>query len=129
MILILLATNLHQSYLSLRSVALPYNPDTLASANLYLGAYLLHYIPFFMMGRVLYFHHFYSSFIFNCLLSGVVCELHLQGRPLWVSWVLAGTTVASFLLFAPLTYGIPVDENKQTYGYVKNLKWLETWAF
>ena len=35
----------------------------------------------------------------------------------------------SFIAFAPLAYGIPVDEDHKTYGYIKWFKWLSTWGF
>ncbi len=34
----------------------------------------LHYIPFWMMGRVLYFHHYFPSSYFSCMISGVVLD-------------------------------------------------------
>ena len=30
----------------------------------------LHYVPFWMMTRVLYFHHYFPSFIYSCMISG-----------------------------------------------------------
>lgn len=38
------------------------------------GGWLLHYLPFWAMGRVLYFHHYFPALIFNSMLTG---ELHL----------------------------------------------------
>ena len=35
-------------------------------------AWLLHYAPFWMMDRVLYFHHYMPAFLFSCVLTGVV---------------------------------------------------------
>lgn len=40
-----------------------------AAMWLFLG-WGLHYIPFWGMGRVLYFHHYFPALIFNSLLSG-----------------------------------------------------------
>lgn len=34
------------------------------------GGWLLHYVPFWAMGRVLYFHHYFPALIFNSMLSG-----------------------------------------------------------
>lgn len=40
-----------------------------ASIWLFIG-WLLHYVPFWAMGRVLYFHHYFPALIFNCMLTG-----------------------------------------------------------
>lgn len=32
--------------------------------------WLLHYLPFFMMGRVLYFHHYFPAMLFSTMLTG-----------------------------------------------------------
>jgi len=32
--------------------------------------WLLHYLPFFMMGRVLYFHHYFPAMLFSSMLTG-----------------------------------------------------------
>lgn len=42
-----------------------------ASAWLFCG-WLLHYVPFWAMGRVLYFHHYFPALIFNSMLTGIV---------------------------------------------------------
>lgn len=40
-----------------------------ASAWLFVG-WMLHYVPFWAMGRVLYFHHYFPALIFNSMLTG-----------------------------------------------------------
>lgn len=40
-----------------------------AATWLFLG-WMLHYIPFWGMGRVLYFHHYFPALIFNSMLTG-----------------------------------------------------------
>jgi dolichyl-phosphate-mannose--protein O-mannosyl transferase len=37
-------------------------------------AYLMHYIPFYLMGRILYFHHYFPSLIFSCMLTAIVLD-------------------------------------------------------
>ncbi|VVD04818.1 unnamed protein product, partial [Leptidea sinapis] len=34
----------------------------------------LHYVPFWAMGRVLYFHHYFPALIFSCMLTGILAE-------------------------------------------------------
>lgn len=40
-----------------------------ASIWLFFG-WVIHYLPFWAMGRVLYFHHYFPALIFNSMLSG-----------------------------------------------------------
>ena len=37
---------------------------------LYFG-YILHYGPFFLINRVLYYHHYMAAFIFNSMITGM----------------------------------------------------------
>lgn len=34
------------------------------------AGWILHYLPFWAMGRVLYFHHYFPAVIFNSMLTG-----------------------------------------------------------
>lgn len=42
-------------------------------AWLFLG-WTLHYVPFWAMGRVLYFHHYFPALLFNSMLTGLIDE-------------------------------------------------------
>lgn len=42
-----------------------------AATMLFVG-WLLHYVPFWGMGRVLYFHHYFPALIFNSMLTGKI---------------------------------------------------------
>lgn len=35
------------------------------------AGWTLHYLPFWAMGRVLYFHHYFPAVIFNSMLTGM----------------------------------------------------------
>lgn len=113
---------------------LPYDRKTLYRTNWYLFGYLFHYIPFYLMGRVLYFHHFYSAFIFNCALTAGTTEMLLSRctsprKTNMLRVALLCVVVASFVAFAPLAYGISIDEDNKTQGYVTWFRWLDTWRF
>ena len=41
-------------------------------------AYALHYLPYFLLGRQLYVHHYYPALYFNCLLSGAVVDIFVS---------------------------------------------------
>jgi len=36
-------------------------------------AWLLHYVPFWFMGRILYFHHYFPAHLFSVMLAGMYC--------------------------------------------------------
>lgn len=36
-------------------------------------AWLLHYVPFWAMGRVLYFHHYFPALLFSTMMTGKFC--------------------------------------------------------
>lgn len=103
--------------------------------------WILHYLPFYAMGRVLYFHHYFPALLFNSMLSGVILNYLLFVLPTFISsnvayslyhWLL-GTMLASvaysFYLFQPLSYGMegPVSNNPNSTMF--GLKWLESWEF
>ena len=94
---------------------------TLAGSWLFI-AWFMHYVPFFAMGRVLYFHHYFPASVFSCLLSGVVLDYLIWSLPYMMigkrkellSHFLTGSLLAiiaySFYLFSPLAYGIRSSE-------------------
>ncbi|XP_049959896.1 protein O-mannosyl-transferase 2 isoform X1 [Schistocerca serialis cubense] len=116
--------------------------DRMASACgwLFLG-WFLHYVPFWAMGRVLYFHHYFPALLFSSMLTGVILDYLLESLPLllpamwahmfyhWSVGVVFSSLVYSFYLFSPLAYGMSgpsaSDPNSTMYG----LKWLESWEF
>jgi len=118
------------------------NDVFLEAASFLLLGYALHYLPFFLMGRVLYFHHYFPALLFGCMLTGVVIDylLRLCVRLLPSSiesvvfhmslgCILAGLAY-SFFLFSPLAYGmkdalVSDDPASAMHG----LKWLDTWEF
>lgn len=40
--------------------------------GLLLLGWALHYVPFYAMGRVLYYHHYFPAMLFNSMLSGSI---------------------------------------------------------
>lgn len=107
---------------------------------LFIG-WALHYVPFWAMGRVLYFHHYFPALLFSSMLTGIVIGymleslLHLLPERFgnavfhWLSGVTFSTIIYSFYLFSPLAYGMTgpsaSDPNSTMYG----LRWLESWEF
>eukprot|EP00058_Branchiostoma_floridae_P003740 XP_002589228.1 hypothetical protein BRAFLDRAFT_74615 [Branchiostoma floridae] len=75
----------------------------------------LHYLPFYFMGRVLYFHHYFPAMLFQSMLS----DLNV--------FTVITFYFCSFYLFHPLSYGMfgPLADNQTSPMY--GLKWMESW--
>ena len=85
-----------------------------ATSWMFLG-WALHYFPFYTMGRVLYFHHYFPAHFFACCLSGIIADYLIaeacslvtsRGVKNVVFHTLFGLVLAAsaygFYLFAPL---------------------------
>lgn len=85
--------------------------------------WVFHFIPFLIMGRVLYLHHYYPALIFSVMCVGTLIDsINSAFIKKNVMCVLACIVLGAFLKFAPICYGMqgPIDE------YV-SLKWLSSW--
>ena len=117
--------------------------DRLTQAGSWLFiAWSIHYFPFFAMGRVLYYHHYFPAAIFSSLLSGVVLDYVLfkvprvMGLNVNLSFAamaaVLSVLVQSFYAFSPLSYGIigsPDNPNGTTTSSLQHLRWLSSWEF
>ena len=92
------------------------------------SAYLLHYLPFFFMGRQLYLHHYLSAYYFGILLMAILFRSilsRLVPSAFWVRAILSGIvaiTIAIFMEFSPLTYGLSMSFER-----CERLRWFSTW--
>ncbi|XP_025775153.1 LOW QUALITY PROTEIN: protein O-mannosyl-transferase 2 [Puma concolor] len=104
--------------------------------------WILHYFPFFLMGRILYFHHYFPAMLFSSMLTGILWDTLLR---LW-AWSLASSSLArglyvvgnlslllgtaySFYLFHPLAYGMVGPLAQDPRSPMAGLRWLESWDF
>ncbi|XP_043658177.1 protein O-mannosyl-transferase 2 [Drosophila teissieri] len=103
-----------------------------AAAWLFVG-WVLHYLPFWAMGRVLYFHHYFPALIFNSLLTGVMFNYIMRVLPKWIHHVVLGLVLSilvySFAAFSPLAYGMSGPLANEPNSTMHSLKWLSTWEF
>ncbi|XP_011305386.1 protein O-mannosyl-transferase 2 [Fopius arisanus] len=107
---------------------------------LFIG-WMLHYLPFWAMGRVLYFHHYFPALVYSSMLTGITLNFILdslffvlpQRVANLVYHVVLGSvlsvTVYSFYLFAPLAYGMTGPSASDPQSPLHTLKWLESWEF
>lgn len=115
----------------------------------------LHYIPFYFMGRVLYFHHYFPAFLFSCMLTAMTCDyiisfigeryncsgMYLERRKMELLVVISSIVVYTFIRFVPLTYGTKAESSMVTSQndsstaawhseqQLLSLKWLDSWEF
>ncbi|CAG8457563.1 10972_t:CDS:10 [Ambispora gerdemannii] len=121
------------------------------SAGFFFIGWFFHYIPFFLMGRSLFLHHYLPAVICSYLLAAAVFNFMFVNSinyPISASATkkkitrvvltagvgvmtilfgiaLLGIASVFYIFFAPLTYGTPgLDVSG-----VLNRKWLETWDF
>ncbi|KAJ2774675.1 Protein O-mannosyltransferase 2 [Coemansia nantahalensis] len=91
------------------------------------GGWALHYLPFFLMGRVTYLHHYLPALYFGVLFLAYQIH-HLSawylGPRTARSTLIAATVLvaAAFWWFSPLTYGWnkPIRE-------LRGMEWVSTW--
>nr|XP_031309980.1 protein O-mannosyl-transferase 2 isoform X2 [Camelus dromedarius] len=107
-----------------------------------LFGWMLHYFPFFLMGRILYFHHYFPAMLFSSMLTGILWDTLLR----LCAWSLACFPLAggihavgilslllgiaySFYLFHPLAYGMVGPLAQDPRSPMAGLRWLESWDF
>ncbi|XP_032811789.2 protein O-mannosyl-transferase 2 [Petromyzon marinus] len=102
--------------------------------------WMLHYLPFFTMGRVLYFHHYFPAMMYSSMLTAATWDAALR----WAGLLLghagerlhtAGTVlmlllcVYSFYLFHPLSYGMTGPYSTDPSSDMAGLRWMDAWEF
>ncbi len=101
--------------------------DQIHYAGLYpVIGWFLHYLPFVIMARVTYVHHYYPALYFAILTFGFLADWFLRNRKQAVQWgvyaVLDATVIGLYVYFMPICWGM-VGPNKQ-YSY---MKWFDSW--
>ncbi|CAG8509907.1 2346_t:CDS:10, partial [Scutellospora calospora] len=97
-------------------------------SGLFFLGWCLHYLPFFLMSRQLFLHHYFPSLYFAILLIGIAfdfltCRMSFKSR-LITAIVILVASVYVFTIFSPLIYGNPWTKSE-----CEKVKWLNTWDF
>eukprot|EP01137_Pigoraptor_chileana_P031262 Opistho-2@18832 len=100
-----------------------------------LVGWALHYLPFFLMGRVLYFHHYFPALLFSFMLTGIAVDYLLTTIRQWLGHkrryvyyalnaVLYAGIAASFVWFRHVTFGMTGPHSQY-----QHTKLLSSWEF
>ncbi len=87
---------------------------------LILIGWLINYLPFIGIGRVMFLYHYLSALIFAILALAYLIDQHPKRKNIFTAVIiLAGL---AFLFFAPLSYGLPLEP-----GSLQNRLRLTSW--
>lgn len=90
------------------------------------AGWFLHYLPFVIMARVTYVHHYYPALYFAILAMGFCVDWMTRSLnsniKLGVYLALYAAVVGLFILFSPIVYGMQGPNREYSY-----LKWFGTW--
>jgi len=104
-------------------------------------AWTLHYVPFFFMGRILYYHHYFPALLFSSMMSGMLLDYLTHAlynllpdcvrQTAYLSLcggILLGLAY-SFQLFTPLCYGMTELGDRPENATFAHLRWVSSWEF
>ncbi|CAO0794622.1 unnamed protein product [Mucor circinelloides] len=96
-----------------------------AGKTLFLG-WFFHYIPFFIMGRVTYLHHYFPALYFSILMVPFLMDHYTRNCSKAVQWAVFipvyVIVIGVFIHFAPVSFGLtgPIKD-------YSHLVWRNTW--
>lgn len=101
--------------------------DQIHYAGLYpLAGWFLHYLPFVIMARVTYVHHYYPALYFAILTTGFLVDWFTRNRNQILQAAVYGglyaVTIGLYVYFMPICWGM-TGPNKN-YSY---MKWFDSW--
>ncbi|KAK5599219.1 Protein O-mannosyl-transferase 2 [Crenichthys baileyi] len=141
LIMVALASVVIQRGISPQQKRIEHSDVLRGGGGLLLLGWLLHYVPFYVMGRVLYYHHYFPAMLFSSMLTGVTLDILLRNADLllrqpYSDWlhrggqmVLLFTVLYSFHLFHPLSYGMTGPLAHEPGSAMAGLKWMDSWEF
>lgn len=105
----------------------PSEIDQFHYAGIYpLIGWVLHYLPFVVMARVTYVHHYYPALYFAILTAGFCVDWVTRKLSTKVQWAiyipLYVAIIALFIVFKDIVFGMEGPNRQWQY-----LKWLSTW--
>lgn len=101
--------------------------DQIHYAGLYpMLGWFLHYLPFVLMARVTYVHHYYPALYFAVLTFGFLVDWFLRNRTVAIQYSIYGVmyavTIGLYVFFLPICWGM-TGPNRQ----YRAMRWFDTW--
>ena len=88
--------------------------------------WFLHYLPFILMGRVTYVHHYYPALWFAIIMLGFMVDWVTRPLAKQLQWgvytLLYGTVIGLFYVFRAFCFGMEGSHTQWAH-----LKWFKTW--
>ncbi|KAL2259419.1 hypothetical protein VTK26DRAFT_6912 [Humicola hyalothermophila] len=105
----------------------PSEIDQIHYSGLYpVVGWFLHYLPFVIMARVTYVHHYYPALYFAILTFGFLTDWFLRNQKRVVQSVtfaaLYAAVIGLYIYFIPICFGMTGSNKKYSY-----MKWFDTW--
>ncbi|MDE2040968.1 MAG: phospholipid carrier-dependent glycosyltransferase [Patescibacteria group bacterium] len=85
-------------------------------------AYLANWLPFILIGRVMFLYHYETALIISVMAVGWFAAALPRRARMAAGTVLLLAALGLFVFFAPLTYGTPLTD-----GQLQSRMWLASW--
>jgi len=87
-----------------------------------LGGYALNTLPFIFIGRVMFLYHYLAALVFGILLIAFIIDSFSEYHRKTVALTVVTLSLAFFIYFSPLTYGLPIFVEKEFFYF-----WFQSW--
>ncbi|MDP3725638.1 MAG: phospholipid carrier-dependent glycosyltransferase [bacterium] len=94
---------------------------TVSMSLLLAGAYLMNFLPFMFIGRVMFLYHYLTALIWAIMITAVLVTSDSKPRTFFTILFVGGALAGFFIIF-PVTYGTVLNAPWPTYIF-----WLKSW--
>lgn len=102
----LITVGVHHFKKKIIGFSLHQEDDFINKGLLLLMGWVLHYFPFFLMGRVTYLHHYFPALMNGTLLTGHLFNSWQKYKMCRLTmWMTAAFIMITFAFFSPISYG------------------------
>jgi dolichyl-phosphate-mannose-protein mannosyltransferase len=84
--------------------------------------YLVNYLPFIFIGRVMFLYHYEAALIFTILGIGYLLDFLKPRTKIICIVLILAIALTAFIYWSPLTYGLPITDVQ-----LQARMWLASW--